>query len=79
MRRRLAHALHRLAVRVWDDECIETIEVIDEYGVCRCRVEVRGNDFHGVGMAYELLPQGWTLGEQNVGRSDTYRHQYGSD
>ena len=53
------------AVRLYDRvERVETVEVRDEYGLCRCRVEVVGDEFaHGVDAALTIdeLPVGWVL------------------
>lgn len=72
MRRAVAHLLQRMATRIYNADHVERIEVTDEYGVCRCRVEVIGDDFHHMETKLELLPMGWSLGELHVGGSDPH-------
>ncbi|AYR00075.1 hypothetical protein PBI_NEBKISS_140 [Mycobacterium phage Nebkiss] len=61
MRRFLARFLHHLANRIFDDEHRERIDVLDEYGIQRCRIEIAGDDDHGFDLASNNLPQGWCL------------------
>ncbi|AEJ92231.1 hypothetical protein OPTIMUS_175 [Mycobacterium phage Optimus] len=61
MRKWIAKALHRLAVRIHSDEHSERILILDEYEIIRCRVEIAGDDSHGVDSEYDLLPPGWTV------------------
>ncbi|AID58963.1 hypothetical protein PBI_GAIA_144 [Mycobacterium phage Gaia] len=61
MRRCLARFLHRIANLVYDDECRENVDVLDEYGIQRCHIEIAGDDDHGFDLASNNLPQGWRL------------------
>lgn len=54
-----AEALHRLATRIHNDGHKELVEIKDEYQVCRCRIEVAGDDLHGVDATFVELPPGW--------------------
>lgn len=72
MRKLIAYLLHRMATRIDNTEHIETVEVFDEYDICRCRVQFMGDEFHGMGATFEQLPDGWYIGEHNVGRPDPY-------
>lgn len=67
MRRALAALLHRFADRIYNDDFNIEVEIVDEYGISRCRVDVRADDSHGVDGATAQLPVGWELtvsGEQ---------------
>lgn len=73
MRQAIAHLLTRMAARIHTADHKEIIEVHDDYGVLRCRVEVMGDDHHGVDAAFVRLPQGWecfVLGKNDYSRSD---------
>lgn len=59
MRRLLAHMLHRLAARIYNDSHHETLTIIDEWGITRCRVDVSADDSHGIESEFDQLPQGW--------------------
>lgn len=59
MRTLLAHLLHRLAEWVHPADHQEIIEVQDDYGIVRCRVQVVGDDRHGIDTAFVRLPTGW--------------------
>lgn len=76
MRRWLAHQLHTLATRIYNTDHKELVEVRDEYDICRCRIEVVGDDLtHGVEATFDQLPEGWHIGEQiDVGRPDPHKH-----
>ena len=50
----LANLLRRLADRLDPHE--ETVEISDEYDICRCRIEV-----HSVDATYVELPTGWAM------------------
>lgn len=66
MRKRLARLLHRLAERIDHTNHTEKIVVEDDYGICRCVIEIFADDLHGVEKTTEQLPTGWTLGDRNV-------------
>src|SRR6184192_772285 len=55
VRKALAHQLHRLAERIDHENRTETVLVEDEYGICRCKFEIKGDDFHGVGVEVVTL------------------------
>ena len=59
MRKWTAEILLRLATWVHNGNHTEQIEIHDEYGVLRCRVELAGDEHHGVDAALFRLPAGW--------------------
>ena len=59
MREWIALVLHRLASAIYNDERAELVVVLDEYGICRCRVEVAGDASHGITAEFDELPEGW--------------------
>lgn len=61
MRRGIAHFLRALANRIHSDDHHDTVEVIDSYGICRCRLGIAADETHGVDSEYTLLPEGWML------------------
>lgn len=65
MRKAIASVLHRLANRIYNADHQELIEVRDEYGICRCRLEVVTDEFtHQVEATLVKLPAGWEFEEQ---------------
>lgn len=69
MRVWLAHRLHGVARWLYNDTHTERVTVIDEYGICRCRIEIAGDDSHGISAEFIALPDGWvceTRGNENV-------------
>lgn len=73
MRKLIAYLLHRTATRIDNTEHTEEIEVLDEYGICRCRVQFMGDDLHGATATFEQLPEGWRIrGTEYVGRPDSH-------
>lgn len=61
MKRAVAHLLHRLAHSIYNDDRHERIEIVDEWGISRCRVEILVDDSHGVDSEFEQLPSGWVV------------------
>lgn len=62
MRKWFAWQLRKLAFWIYNGEYTEKVEVLDEYGICRCRVEIAGDEYqHGVDNTFEQLPSGWEL------------------
>lgn len=55
----LAELLHWLATRIHKGDHKEFIEIRDEFDIIRCRIEVMGDDHHGVDATFVRLPQGW--------------------
>lgn len=76
MKRGIAESLHWLATRIHSGEHKEFIEIRDEYDVLRCRVELVGDDHHGVDAAFVRLPSGWDCfvvgNTHDFRRSDAY-------
>lgn len=61
MRELVADLLHRLANHIHNTDHDELFEARDEYGICRFRIVVHGDDLHGIKTAFELLPEGWII------------------
>lgn len=61
MCRWLARVLHHLANRLYDDERTDRLEVLDEYEIVRCRVDIAGDDTHGLDSEFDELPPGWQV------------------
>ena len=61
MRHGLANFLHALANRIYSGEHHDSVEITDEWGICRCRLGIAADETHGVDSEYTLLPEGWTL------------------
>lgn len=80
MRQWIAACLREIAERIHNDDHSESVEIIDEYGVCRCFVELKADHAHGVNATFSELPTGWHFaveGNQNAIRRpdpDRYRH-----
>lgn len=76
MRRALAHLLHRLAYVIHNDERRQKLEIVDEYGVARCRIEVAADDTHGIASEADELPDGWIV-HSPVERGRIYGERFG--
>ena len=63
MRKALAALLQRMATILYCDNHEERIEVVDEYGICRCRLSIITDDVHVVEATHISLPQGWRFEE----------------
>jgi len=61
MRHALANSLRRLANWIHNDEHHDTVEIVDEWSVCRCRLGIATDETHGVDSEFTLLPDGWRL------------------
>ena len=61
MRRGLAAFLRNLADRIHLDDHHSHVEIQDEYGICRCRVDLTTDSHHGIDAEFEELPLGWVL------------------
>lgn len=60
MRRAIAHVLRVAAARLYSGEYRERLEVRDEYGICRCCVDIVGDEYaHGIDCTCVQLPEGW--------------------
>lgn len=59
MRRELAAALRALARRLYRDDHHSTVEITDEYGICRCRLAITTDATHGIDSEFAELPRGW--------------------
>lgn len=61
MRQWMAERLHQLAGHIFNDQHRQRIEILDEYEICRCTVEVDGDSYgHGLTRIADILPTGWT-------------------
>lgn len=80
MRKWLSLQLHWLAVRVYSSEHAEIVVVQDEWGITRCRFELKADEMHGVAQTFSQLPMGWQyLVEGNThdfNRSDQNPYRY---
>lgn len=80
MRQWIAACLRELAVRVHNNDHPEIVEIVDEYGICRCFVELTADHAHGVSAAFSELPTGWhfrvegNLNAVHRPNPDRYRH-----
>jgi hypothetical protein len=60
MRKWTALQLHRLATRIYNGEERHTFSVRDDYDICRCSVDIYGDQWgHGVSKIANQLPLGW--------------------
>ena len=66
MRKLLSIWLQSVAKTLYNEEHKEQVSVIDEYGVCRCRVEVVADSCHYINTTIERLPAGWLLQESGM-------------
>ena len=59
MRRELADALRRMADWIHTDDRHELVEIVDEWGICRCRLSITTDSHHGIDQEFDALPSGW--------------------
>lgn len=60
MRKWIATLLHKWGEQVYPTDHSQQVKIIDEYGICRCVVDVISDEHgHGLRLVSDTMPPGW--------------------